>query len=185
MYDFRRIVLLVIGFIFAFFVFMVISFYLYPIINPEVEYQGGPSLGEIGYNSIDFTEFGPEVVARIKNERDVLQRRLDQSLAKDRESTQRIDSLLSVAAEFERQLNVREMQIASLQETESTVEDELYEKMRAMFNLDEDELAPIVNRLSDRMLFEIYTLASIRQRELMLRSLEPIKAAALLRRVSS
>lgn len=186
MYEARRLIFLVLSLIAAFFVFMAISFYVYPVFNPDAEFETDPvEIGEFGFNTIDYTEFGPEVVARLKNERDELQRRLDQTLGNEIKLESKTDSLLAVLAELERQVNLKDMQLTQFAAEQEVGKEALNEKIKAMFSLEVDQLAPITMALSDNLLFDIYISSSNIQREILLQSLEPRRAANLLRKVSS
>ena len=61
--DPRRIIVTLIGFILAFLIFLVISFYLYPSFNPDAKlsYTGG----EIYL--YDYASFGPQNLSDMKN----------------------------------------------------------------------------------------------------------------------
>jgi len=186
MYEVRRIIFLVLGLIAAFFVFMAISFYLYPVMNPDAEFEtDGVEIGEFGFNTIDYSEFGPEVVARLKNERDELQRRLDQALMEENQTQMMADSLIAVLAEMEREMELKELQLTQFASQQEEGKEALNDKIKAMFALDIEELSPITNMLTDNLLEEIYVSASNRQREMLLQSLDPRRAANILRKVSS
>ncbi len=194
MMDPRRILFMIIGAIIAFFVFIAISFYLYPVINPNAEYEGG-TIGTIGYNPVDFSEYGPQVVAELKNRVSDLERQLDESVKKNIDYAEQMETLNTQLASsqdaaagnsgFAGDFQPDGTMLAADGSFGGTPPDSVIKKVKAIFALDEDEMQPIVNLLNESQLMEIYQQATNRQREQILRSLSPPKAAALIKRVMS
>jgi hypothetical protein len=197
MLDARRVLFMIVGGLIAFFVFMAIAFYLYPIINPDAEYEGG-TIGALGYNPVDFSEFGPQVVAELKNRVSDLERQLDVAVKKNIDFSEQIEEMNTkmtegvspdagdnsmLAGDFQTIDPITGMPAGTV--GFGAPSDSVIKKVKAMFALDEDELQPIVNMMNDSQLMEIYQQASNRQREQLLRTLSPPKAVALLKKVMS
>jgi len=188
----RRIIISIIGFILAFLIFLVISFYLYPSFNPDAKlsYTGG----EIYL--YDYASFGPQNLSDMKNKIDELETELSKRKSKEMKDIALIDSLFQVSMQLEDELlaiNSANPGINSTGNTEyANNVDALFEKdpkveeiTKSLMRLDEEELRMILSPLSDTNLIQIYNTASNSQREKLLRSLEPIKAASILKRIMS
>lgn len=63
------------------------------------------------------------------------------------------------------------------------VEEEFSERIKSLLNLDEGELAPIVNQMSNGQLVRLYRGGGNIQREKLLRSLEPERAAEIMNEI--
>ena len=188
----RRIIITIIGFILAFLIFLVISFYLYPSFNPDAKlsYTGG----EIYL--YDYASFGPQNLSDMKNKIEELENELSKRKSKEMKDIALIDSLFQVSMQLEDELlaiNSANPGINSTGNTEyANNVDALFEKdpkveeiTKSLMRLDEEELRMILSPLSDTNLIQIYNTASNSQREKLLRSLEPIKAASILKRIMS
>lgn len=114
-----------------------------------------------------------------------------------------IDSLRSVTQELNLKLReearqdsidrVKEAQIVAKQEgsgqtissdgdAAASLED-LSEKVKGLLSLDEENLAPIVNKMNDEQLYRLFRQANTIQQKKLLRSLESERAAKLMSRV--
>ena len=62
-------------------------------------------------------------------------------------------------------------------------DEEFGDRVKSLLNLDEDELAPIVNEMDDGQLIRLYRAGGTIQREKLLRSLSPRRAAKLMSEV--
>lgn len=181
MTNVARIIASVLLLVAAFFFFMAVSFFIYPYVNPEVRYQSG-RFDDASYTNVFANAADPEVVNQLENENADLRIRLENATDQASEQQAQIDSLLAVVNQFERDLRLSNIQLARYEQQAGSETDTLLQKYNAMFRLDEEQLAPIVNRLDDQMLFVLYQIASNRQRQKLLASLEPNKAANILRR---
>lgn len=184
----KRLVYIILGFIAAFLLFMVISYYLYPIINPDAASTSG--IEGDGY-LYDYAAFGPAVVEELKKKVSSLEEELEEKREKEMRDLATIDSLFQETRDLEDQLAVYEQQGGgagaggSGPDLTPSEEQRVVELSKSLMRLDEDELAPILARVSDPMLIRLYNSSNSIQREKLLRSLDPSQAAALLRRVMS
>ncbi len=193
MLDLRRVIFMVIGAIVAFFVFMAIAFYVYPMINPDAAFEGD-TVGTIGYNPVDFSEFGPQVVADLKNRVSELERQLDESVKKNIDFAEKVEIMTAQLDEAQAMSGANGMLAGNVEgltgpDGQTTgfgaPTDSVIKRVKAIFALDEDEMMPIVNLLQESQLLEIYQQASNRQREQLLRVLSPQKASSLIKKVMS
>lgn len=186
----KRLVYIILGFIAAFLLFMVISYYLYPIINPDAATTSG--IEGQGY-LYDYAAFGPAVVKELKKKVSSLEEELEEKREKEMRDLATIDSLYQVTRDLEDQLAVYEHQGGDAAgpggndgpDLSPSEEQRVVELSKSLMRLDEDELAPILARVSDPMLIRLYNSSNSIQREKLIRSLDPSQAAALLRRVMS
>lgn len=96
-----------------------------------------------------------------------------------------VDSLLMVIANLERQLDIEKQNTARLQEEAVKNQEEFADRVKSLLNLEEDELAPILERMSSKQLIKLYNSGGSVQREKILRSLNSDKAARLMSEVMS
>lgn len=202
MYGRGRIVILILALIAAFILFMVIAYYVYPLINPEAGNQSTEiSVAEEvpDYYEYDYIRFGPERVLELQDQIAELEEELAGIESKEQSDLQTIDSLYNENMEKERQIARLEAQLAQGGGGESDgvgldpfagggttgIEGDakLQRIARSLLTLDEEELGPILNRLSDAQLVQLYNASSNIRRAKLMRSLDPGKAAVLLRRV--
>lgn len=189
MYESRRIIIMIVGFILAFFLLLVASFFIYPVINPDAN---------MGYNEseiylYDYAQFGPQAVADLKKKVDALELELNEKRAKEAIDLALIDSLYQVTLGYEDQLMSAQVVTGSdgislpglITGYEAENDPRIIDVSKSLMRLDEEELAPILNRLTDPMLYSLYQATKGAQREKLLRSLEPAKSAVLLKRVMS
>ncbi len=186
----KRLLTLILTFLGAFLGFLVLSFFLYPIFNPidsDDEIPGDFDLSEL--QDFNYMEFGPAAIVRLRQEIQDLEEALEQLREKEAQDVAVIDSLFQVNLRLEENLArlggpgaPGQAQLAS---AEVELDQRTAEVARSLLRLDENELAPIVNRLSDNQIVDLYRASSNLQREQLLRALEPGKAATLLRNVMS
>lgn len=183
MYQTRRIIILVVGFLAAFFLFLVLAFYIYPILNPDIKL--GLNQGEVYL--YDYAQFGPKVVNDLKKKLNALELEVKEKRAKEMKDLALIDSLFQANLALEDELAGLRMGNlgGGLADKRETSDPKVAEISKSLLRLEEEELALILNRLSDNLLVELYNTSSNMQREKLLRSLEPNKAASLLRRIMS
>ena len=205
MYGRGRIILMVLGFIVAFFLFLVLSFYLYPVINSDAGEQAAamevPKDGP-GYYEFDYIKFGPAAVRDLQDRTEELEQQLASVDVGETDQLTIIDSLHRVTiqkdqriAELEAQLGQAGGNNARYASSSASLfgggssgnslegDQKLQNISKSLLNLDEDELGPILNRLSDAQLVKLYESSSNIRRAKLMRSLDPGKAALLLRRV--
>ncbi|MGM0587467.1 MAG: hypothetical protein ACQETE_03550 [Bacteroidota bacterium] len=205
MYGTRRIILIVLALIAAFLLFMMVSFYLYPVFNPDAEIESTriemprPSKG---YYEFDYVRFGPAAVMSLQEEIEQLEEQIASRQDKDDRDIQVIDSLQRETDRKDRRIARLEAQLQNGQQDNADRfafgggfgggtsasnglegDGRLAAIAKSLMTLDEEELGPIVNRLTDSQLEELYTNSSNIRRSKLMRSLDPGKAATLLRRV--
>ena len=174
----------------AFLLFMTLSFYLYPYFSQpeEEELPGEFELGDL--YEYDYEEFGPGAVADLLEQIDELEQELAELRAKEEQDMATIDSLYAVTRDQESELErLQAIAEGPQQEGAATPERDMNARLQEvagnLLRLNEEELGPIVNRLSDNQLMVLYDNSSNIQRQQLLRALEPAKAATLINRVSS
>lgn len=189
----RRLIIAIIGFIVTFFIFLVVSFYLYPTFNPDAKlsYTGGEVY------LYDYASFGPQNLSDMKNKIEELESELSEIKSKEMKNIALIDSLFQVSMQMEDELLAYQSGDTGINGTgnakfAATNLDDLFEKdpkvqeiTKSLMRLDEEELRMILSPLSESNLIQIYNTASNSQREKLLRSLEPLKAASILKRIMS
>ncbi len=162
----------------AFLISAVISFYIYPVIHPEVKKKKEDQSKKEIAQSDSVKNINPEVrkltlrISQLQMSNDTLNH-LTTS-----QSTQ-IDSLQSL-------LDIKSKQLAQLQKNVVVKQNQnIEETVKSVLNLDEDALSPIVNKLSYSELLVLYKKASSMQKEKLLKSLNSDKAAEILKKVMS
>jgi hypothetical protein len=182
-----------IGFILAFLLFLVISFYLYPAINPEAKlsYTGGEVY------LYDYASFGPQNLRDMKEKIDELESELKARKSKEMRDIALIDSLFQVSMKMEEELmaartvgpstggGLMGTELAGADGSNFEQDPKVKEIAKSLMRLDEEELRMILSPLSDKQLIQLYATSSNSQREKLLRSLEPLKAANILKRLMS
>lgn len=140
-----------------------------------------------GFYEFDYVRFGPAAVKKLQNEVDAL----EEQLAKRQTNQERrlfvIDSLRRETEEKDETIARLEEQLqqdeAWAQGLDGNGGGKLAAIAQSLMVLDEEELGPILNRLSDSQLVELYKASNRIRRAKLMRSLDPGKAATLLRRV--
>lgn len=170
----KNILILVLAIVGAFLISAVVSFYLYPVIHPEVIKGKSGQVADAGNNKY----INPEVrklTSRIAG----LQMHLDTLKQINSRQASAIDSLQNL-------LNSKAAKLVRLQKSIVTNKNQNIEStVKSLLNLDEDALSPIVNKLNYNQLLVLYKKASSMQREKLLKSLSPDKAAEILKKVMS
>lgn len=187
MYQSRRIIIMVVGFILVFFLLLVASFYIYPVINPDVNL----SYENSEMYMYDYAQFGPQAVAELKKKVDALEFELNDKRAKEKNDLALIDSLYQATLRLEDELSLINSGsgyangggVSSLNKL--NVDPKVQEVIEVLMRLNEEDLEPILSRLTDPMLFQLYEVTGKTQRIKILQALEPSKSAALLKRVMS
>ncbi len=162
----------------AFLISAVISFYIYPIIHPEVKKAKNDQPKKQIAQSDSLKNVSPEVrkltlrISQLQMSNDTLNRLTTSQAAQ-------IDSLQSL-------LDTKSKKLALLQKNVVVKQNQnLEETVKSVLNLDEDALSPIVNKLSYSELLVLYKKASSMQKEKLLKSLNSDKAAEILKKVMS
>jgi preprotein translocase subunit YajC len=177
--NFKKIGLIAGGSLASFIAMIAVMYFLFPYINPEKKKEIQQDKPETEQESrFDLSNFSTKAVDSLNIKVQNLQ--------------QTVDSLKTLETDYVAQIDSLEGQISLVQEEKEVIKTEVPEKITAknledvsksLLNLDEEELAPIVNLLEDKQLVGLYNSASNMQRAKLLRSLKPDKAATILKKV--
>jgi seryl-tRNA synthetase len=97
--------------------------------------------------------------------------------------TERKEELANVKEELALRASEEGNEYSALDVNSNETPEDISERVKSLMNLDEEELAPIVNQLSNEHLVRIYRNAGNMQREKLLRSLNPERAAEIVREI--
>ncbi len=169
-------------------------FFLYPYINEDHfnELIGASEAGDSAAITESYLS-GSSVVS--EEELELMQQEIVSLQAANNELLDTIDSLEQVNEDL--QLEIREwenmedfMPVAETPNepvqrgaTAYMSDEEFSERVKSLLNLDEDELSPIVREMDDGQLIRLYYSGGNIQREKLLRSLEPARAARVMNEV--
>lgn len=199
------------GFLGSFLVLLGIMYMIYPYLHPEKVEEVQSDYSALSGSRFDTERYSPEAVDALNQQITSLQETIDSLNSRKNKYVSTIDSLQLVVNEITDSLEETSASRASLAETApgesadpesgsaigsrdpATIreevskadEEELQEISKSLLRLDEDALAPIVNLLGDDQLISIYKSGSSLQRQKLLQSLEPKKAAEILKKVMS
>ncbi|MEX2600513.1 MAG: hypothetical protein WD355_02615 [Balneolaceae bacterium] len=126
---------------------------------------------------MEFEDMQTEIL-KLSDERNELLARIDSLTEVNRVLDEEIERLNSGLSEGDISLTAD----PAGQEDEEDQE-EFTERVKSLLNLDEEELAPIVSQMSTQQLIRLYNGGGTIQREKLLRSLNPEKAAELMSEV--
>ncbi|MEX0773122.1 MAG: hypothetical protein WD038_08155 [Balneolales bacterium] len=156
------------AFIASFLILIVAAYFAYPYINEDDIPEGGMGM--------DVVEQLREEVEAEEAAQDSIE--VDPLTVMENKYQGKIDSLYVVMEEME--AHYKE-ELADKKEVE--LSKDMEDVTRALLNLDERVVAPIVNQLEDDQLIKLYRAGSNMQRERLLGSLDPDKASNILRQV--
>ncbi len=181
--------ILMVGFILA----MVGSYLVYPYLNPKQAIKVKKMVENTGLPpEYDFTNFNPLKVDTLNRQIDQLRTQLQKALA-DKTDKMIIDSLQKITgrqadriAGLEDSLSRKEEIASSRKEVPAYDAEEVkfQEVSKSLLTMDEDALAPILAKLDDHILVGLYLGSSNIQRQKLLQSLTPARAANLLKKVT-
>lgn len=117
-----------------------------------------------------------EVIKELQMKINGLNRVIDSLKTVQKKGQDTIDSLKS-------KLDNKNKLIASLQKKWSVKKENIKFIAKSLLNLDAEKLSPIVNKLSNKQLLALYNTASNMQRQKLLQSLTPDKAADIVKKV--
>lgn len=168
----------------------VLMFFLYPYIHPESAMQTQQADEEAlmagsvwNGDKVSLEEF------------ESLESELEELYAENDELLSRVDSLNNENDRLKGK--IKELESAEEQRAEESgipagngttiaMDDEDFaERVKSLLNLDEEQLGPIVENMEDSQLVRLYRSAGSIQREKLLRSLAPDRAADLMNKVMS
>lgn len=171
-------------------VLTVAMYFLYPYLNEEKYQQivDSDSVATTGYeshlpdtlrNGMDFGELPEEMDTLIVENRqlqhviDSLQAANDTLRQQLEESRKKQDTVAQPPS--------RQQAVATMAGNKQQVPSETFaERVKSLLNLEARELSPIINQMSDKQVVRLYRGASSMQREKLLRSLKPERAAKLM-----
>jgi len=166
----------------SFLLLIAISYFTYPFINPEdVEKIKAEADSMDIRNKFDPKKFNPGAVDSLNDQLADLQLLVDSLKNDEADYLLKIDSL-AAALEEEKTKQEQKKSTKTITVPEKLESEEV---AKSLLSLDESVLAPIVNLLEDGQLVKLYGTASNRQKEKLLRALEPEKAARILKKVMS
>lgn len=175
---------------------LVVIYLLYPWINKEAHQQIEESYGADDTSLLaDRAYIGQEIEDLIGQ--------VEELRANERHLKATIDSLTAVNHDLQEQLDPADTtlsgHVASAGQqlatdvghgridrvglygsAEKDEGEEFLEKVKSLLNLDEQELAPIINQMSNQQLIRLYNGGGSLHKEKLLRSLEPERAAAIM-----
>lgn len=197
----RKSILIYTGIIIgAFVVITIVTYFLYPYLNEE-RYE------QIVANAQQNIPIADTDLEYISSEFDHLNNELEQLREEERRLIAIIDSLSAIhehlVADGDIQAALRENipaqtspsvippqarpaanePDADLLAANELNEEEFSERVKSLLNLDEHELAPIVNQMTQQELVRLYKGGGNIQREKLLRSLDPKQAAQLMKEI--
>lgn len=197
----RKSILIYTGIIIgAFVVITIVTYFLYPYLNEE-RYE------QIVANAQQNIPIADTDLEYISSEFDHLNNELEQLREEERRLIAIIDSLSAIhehlVADGDIQTALRENipaqtspsvippqarpaanePDADLLAANELNEEEFSERVKSLLNLDEHELAPIVNQMTQQELVRLYKGGGNIQREKLLRSLDPKQAAQLMKEI--
>lgn len=197
----------------SFVVITVATFFLYPYINEEnyeqiqaergerlppedLERSSDPDLSgnyySDGASAEEFAAGSDSVLAEVKSPEMM---KIDSLIAVNDSLTQQLDSARISLNNLENVLRASgadDRQLDEVRRGTGNVEfmvaaevprEEFAERVKSLLNLDEEELTPIANQMTQQELVKIYSSSGNIQREKLLRSLSPERAAKLMKEI--
>lgn len=186
--DFKKIGLIAGGVIISFGVMFLGIYFLYPYINPEQQELAAKETETPEQSFFDPDSYSPKNVESLRKQLGAMQGVIDSLKQREAGYAGQVDSLNAYIVDLERQQEALEntpggdtVQEAAAAESEEAANSA--EVSKSLLNMDEDELAPIINLLDDNRLVSLYNAASNMQRAKLLRTLKPDRAAKILKKV--
>lgn len=181
-------------FIVGFIVLFAGTYMLYPTLQPEKASQVQQAMEDSLLPPIyDYTKFSPLKLDTLKTEVTELQNRVEQYRSAPQKNKLLVDSLLKVGKQQKRiitrlrdSLSIQRKMLATKkkQEKKARAGMQFSEVSKSLLSMDQNALAPILKKLNDNMLVGLYRDGSNMQREKLLQSLDPDRAAKLLKKVT-
>lgn len=167
------------AFVGSFLVILIGIYFLFPYLNPEKAAAVKKSLPTSNpERSFDPGKYNLQAVDSLTQHIAKLQSRVDSLQGSVVRKQQRIDSL-----KLELEMYPEETITQPISQNVVDNVPAIKEATKPLLSLDEDVLAPIVDLLEEQHLISLYRKGSGRQREKLLRSLKPEKAARILKKV--
>jgi len=163
-------------FIGSFVVLLVLVYFLYPYINPKKAKKVRQQKSKIKRATFAPDKYNVNAVDSL-NDQIKLQKGIIDSLKKRTGHKQQvIDSLNHLLKDVRTSMK----KVSKQQHNDSVA---VKKASQSLLRLDQNSLGPIVNLLDDSKLVNLYKKANSRQREKLLKSLQPKKAAEILKKV--
>lgn len=161
----------------SFIVLLVLVYFLYPILKPnKAKSVNNQEHLKAKMATFDPVQYNPSPVDSLQRQTINYQTKIDSLTKSNKYKQQLIDSLrqaLKNTKESMKKLSAYKQQHAVSAK----------EASKSLLNLRENSLGPIVNLLSKNQLISLYKDATDQQRQKLLRTLKPQKAAAILKEV--
>ena len=188
----------------TFIVITIAIFFLYPYLNTqkyeqiqaerdqrslpgEFQSSDSDSVAIAGFNSL-------EADSAFEQNKEYLRMKVDSLIAANDSLTQKLNSATNSLKNFESalgQTGVEDSRLADIAEGNMAEfvaasvepEEEFAERVKSLLNLDEEDLTPIANQMTQQELVKIYSNSGNIQREKLLRSLSPERATKLMQEI--
>ena len=191
--DVKKIGIIAGIFIGSFLVVIVVVYLLYPTLKPEAikAIEASKPKEKFSVESYNPEDFDAEAITRLRRTVIELQDSLELMKSREARYLANIDSLaLQVAELLNRPKPVPvskkpEPVQTKAEPKETEIDERIREIAKTLLNLDEEELTPIANLMTEDELADLYSTASKSQKEKLLRVLTPEKAASILKKVMS
>jgi chaperonin cofactor prefoldin len=165
------------GSIGLFIVLLILMYFLFPLLHPKkargVKKQKQTNIKMATFNPVNHNL---QAVDSLRQRIGFLHQKVDSLAKSENRKQQVIDSLTQVLQNRKEPVK----KAAAKKQHHST---SVKEASKSLLNLEENSLGPIVNLLNEDQLINLYKHGSTRQREKLLRTLDPKKAASILKRV--
>ncbi len=174
-------------------------FFVFPYINEEryneimesfsdEEVMEAMFEGDRRFIGIEFNELS-EQLEKLRKEKRTWDSQFDSLNSVNRNLSRELEEVKERNAAMSRDLEEMAVRVAdtvsaeAMQASANEAPEELSERLKSLLNLDEEELGPIVNQLSNEHLVRIYRTGGNMQREKLLRTLKPERAAEIVREI--
>ncbi len=174
----KRIGIWTAGFIGCFVVLTVLAYFLFPYIHPEKAAEAKKEPASMKMANFDPGKYNLQAVDSLNQKISNLQMKVD-SLSRQNNGKQQFIDSLQAGIDTPVESEPAEIVTSDVAQAVPAVE----EASKPLLSLDEDELGPIVDLLDENQLISLYREGSGRQRQKLLRTLKPQKAAKILKKV--
>jgi hypothetical protein len=166
------------GFVGSFIILLILFYFLFPYLKPDkAEIVKKQQQANVKMAYFDPGRSNSQAVDSLNKRITNQQEKLDSLTKMNSHKQQAIDSLTQILKD--RKESAEKMAVSRQQHHAVSVK----EASKSLLSLDENSLGPIVNLLDQDQLINLYENGSSRQREKLLRTLDPKKAAAILQKV--
>lgn len=168
----------------SFIVVLVVLYFLYPVIEPERAEMIQAESEKEQVDPFDPEQYSIRAVEELSDKVKELRGTVDSLKQKESDYLAAIDSLKEINSMKKNKPSGPDDRIPDEKKPEEQMQAKK-DAAKSLLNLDEEDLIPIVNLLTEKQLIDLYSFASAMQKEKLLRSLEPQKAAKILNKVMS